>query len=500
MVKNGVKNGVNYQVKTQYNLRERRLVMDSATIKRIAELKQLIAELPKGHISQKTINGNVYYYHQWSENGKSKSAYVPESELEELHEKIELRKRLKDELNDLKWHGSSAKSARSGLGYVLMHLDSPVIELSFEEQSGVISEVGETIDVNLLPIGTVTSYLKVDAAKLKDWWAWRSIPASRSGIKEVLDALNISTTTALLRKGYGLSLSDCYWVRPSGSDLRWKDINFYDNTFSEDLGEILFSGVKKGTLNLSSPDSTSVGNLKKRWKIVDGQRVLLKGGSSPFRQEPFNEVLASRFCDVLGLEHVPYRLLFIDGFPYCSCPDFVNGHTEFVPAHAVLSTFPKKQNESLYSQLLRACESLGIPKVKEGLSSMIVLDYLIANEDRHTNNFGFIRNANTLEWVGTAPLFDNGSSFGFDKLVSDIALNKDVVCKPFKSKHREQLELARPFPPLNLESLDSLIGLAKDFLTKNGGRYVDGERAGAVCQGLALRIRALKKAFQEGQG
>ncbi len=34
---------------------------------------------------------------------------------------------------------------------------------------------------------------------------------------------------------------------------------------------------------------------------------------------------------------------------------------------------------------------------------MIVLDYLIANEDRHLNNFGVIRNAETLEWLGFAP-------------------------------------------------------------------------------------------------
>ena len=39
-----------------------------------------------------------------------------------------------------------------------------------------------------------------------------------------------------------------------------------------------------------APDITTDGDLKKRWKIVDGKRCLIKGGSNPFRQQPFNEV------------------------------------------------------------------------------------------------------------------------------------------------------------------------------------------------------------------
>ena len=43
---------------------------------------------------------------------------------------------------------------------------------------------------------------------------------------------------------------------------------------------------------------------------------------------------------------------------------------------------------------------------------MLVLDYLIVNEDRHLNNFGLIRNAVTPEWIGAAPLYDNGNLIG----------------------------------------------------------------------------------------
>lgn len=45
-----------------------------------------------------------------------------------------------------------------------------------------------------------------------------------------------------------------------------------------------------------------------------------------------------------------------------------------------------------------------IPQIEKQISDMIVLDSIIANEDRHFNNFGFIRNPQTLEWKCLAPV------------------------------------------------------------------------------------------------
>ena len=37
---------------------------------RMKELEQQIAELPVGSITRKTVNGKIYFYQRWSENGK----------------------------------------------------------------------------------------------------------------------------------------------------------------------------------------------------------------------------------------------------------------------------------------------------------------------------------------------------------------------------------------------------------------------------------------------
>ena len=68
----------------------------------ILELERQIADLPIGYISKKTINGKVQYYHQWTENGKKRSQYLRNGEMEPLREQIEQRKILQAQLKELR--------------------------------------------------------------------------------------------------------------------------------------------------------------------------------------------------------------------------------------------------------------------------------------------------------------------------------------------------------------------------------------------------------------
>lgn len=38
---------------------------------------------------------------------------------------------------------------------------------------------------------------------------------------------------------YGLSLTDHYWMQPIDKELHWTDINFFENDFSDNLGDLL---------------------------------------------------------------------------------------------------------------------------------------------------------------------------------------------------------------------------------------------------------------------
>lgn len=466
----------------------------------IAELTKEIGKLPKGYISKKTIAGKVYYYHQWSEKGIKQSKYLRDDELEPLARRLKARKKLQEQLRRLKATTKTDTKEKkrnevTNMKCTFMHKKIAVAEIELDDATGFIQRIGEIYAPEHLPVGIPIRRGVADRTAFNDWWTERSIPASRSGVHEALEALQISSTKMLLVRCYGLSLSDQYWIRPEGSGLRWEDINFFDNDFSEDVGDVLFGeNKKKDGLNFSSPDNTSDGNLKKRWKIIDGKRCLIKGGSNPFRQQPFNEVIATGIMQRLGISHVPYTVIWNKGAPYSICEDFINENTELIPAWRILQFQKQDNNTSRYRHLVNCCEALGIQDIVPFLDRMIVLDYIIANEDRHLNNFGAIRNAETLEWLGMAPIYDSGSSLGYDKMPAQMRSEKEVQCKPFKNHHKEQLKLVSSFDWINFDALSDVKELITKVLScKDAADYIDANRIRAITTGVERRISNLQQ-------
>ena len=201
--------------------------------------------------------------------------------------------------------------------YNLMHKTIPVVMMEIDEDTGSVTSLGELYAPFHLPLGVAYSGTEVDRRGLNAWWSGRSIPASRSGLREALETLGISSPQLLLTKCYGLSLSDQYWACPKDSGLKWEAINFFDHGFSGDMGDILFGEPSANEeINLVSPNNTSDGWLKKKWIIMDGKRCLIKGGSGATRQEPYNEVIASAIMRRLKIPHIPYTMMLMDEQPY----------------------------------------------------------------------------------------------------------------------------------------------------------------------------------------
>ena len=372
-----------------------------------------------------------------------------------------------------------------------MHKDVEVLSLVFDCPCGVIASIDEVKSFSHLPLGALENG-ETSRDKLNEWWDARAIPSGRKGLEEALLNFGLSNARCLLLRSMGLSLSNQYWMKPRNSKLTWGKVNFFQNEFSSDVGDVLFGKEKSQShLNFSSPDSSREGYLKKRWKIENGTRVLVKGGSSPFYQEPFNEVIASRIASHLGIPHVPYSLLWDKGLPYCVCLDFVDVDTDLIPAWRLLMLSKPSNNDSSYTHLLSCCEALGIEGARDFLDKMIVFDYLLANEDRHFNNFGALRNADTLEYVGMAPLFDSGSSLGYRKLEKEIRKCADIESKPFNKDQRKQLGLVTSFAWLGVNKLDGLEGIVREvFSLDKEEEFISSSRVEVIC--FALRERAAK--------
>ena len=92
---------------------------------------------------------------------------------------------------------------------------------------------------------------------------------------------------------------------------------------------------------------------------------------------------------------------------------------------------------------MSVCDKLAIPGMKEFIDYMLAFDYLMANTDRHFGNFGAIRNVETLEWIGPAPIFDSGTSLWHDKLTRAINPFSELETKPFYANETRQMELLK---------------------------------------------------------
>lgn len=53
-------------------------------------------------ITRKTVNGKIYFYQRWSENGKRREKYIPLDEVDAFREQIEHRKTLEQEIKALR--------------------------------------------------------------------------------------------------------------------------------------------------------------------------------------------------------------------------------------------------------------------------------------------------------------------------------------------------------------------------------------------------------------
>jgi len=385
--------------------------------------------------------------------------------------------------------------------YVLKHKNIDVLEIELDSL-GYISSLGRTLNAEHLPVGTVQKN-GLDLNIIRDWWKGRSIPASREGLQWTLQLLGMVTSQQLLDKSFGLSLSDQYWVSPQNSDLRWENVNFFHNSFSDDVGDLLFEkmdweGLDPKAISLMSPDNTSDGVLKKRWKIMDGKRCLIKAGNKPFNQEPANEVLASRICERLGIPYIDYWIIEMDGAKYCVCEDFITGDTELVAAWNVKNLIKSENHISDYDSFITKAEEFGIEDARRRIDMMIVLDFIIVNTDRHYNNFGLIRNADTLEWLSVAPIYDSGTSMWCMEFPDDMdAKDLKIKSKPFRTKQTEQIKLVKDLSWLDLDKLDGIENEYADILNDSVSDATELEiRNRRLCNQLRRRIELLRTLIQ----
>lgn len=304
--------------------------------------------------------------------------------------------------------------------YYLMHKDIPVCLMEISGD-GTIGKVRRNeAALAHFPLGG-----QMNSMRFHQWWKDRAIPRTRHGAKTALQQLGYASTQSALVNNLALSLSDCYWIRPRDEEITWAQVNLFTNDFVDTFGE--FTINRDHVVDLRKETrfncAASQGELQKKWCIAaDGRRYLIKGNYGESYQQSLNEIFATKLHEQQGFgNYTSYRLVRlkvdgnVDGLG-CMSYDFCSEEIECVSAWELLQTVKTRQNESWYYPLKEVCLRMGMKEQEftDFIDYQIMTDYLMTNTDRHMNNIAVLRDPDTLELLGFAPIFDSGNSMFYN--------------------------------------------------------------------------------------
>lgn len=375
--------------------------------------------------------------------------------------------------------------------FILMSKDIEVAKICID-RTFQNTEITELYQEEFLPLHILYNTENQNDA-FNHWFWHRCIPPTRDAIDNFLCHTKCCNVYELAIKNRALSITDPYWIKKEGEQVKWENINLISNHYSHEIGNIIVGTVDKDITEYKSPDLTTNGWLRKAWRREDGKDYLYKLGSFPYFQEPLNEVFASelakKFCT---LDFVEYQLKQINGM-YCSvCENFVKPNMEFVPAFSIYQTKERPFYMEPYEFLVERCKEFGIPDSKQKIGEMMSFDYLISNTDRHMGNFGFMRNVDTLKFTGMAPLFDNGTSL-WTVTTKPVIQCKTNINEPFKNWQEEQIKMIKNFDSLNITAVKDMGERLFDVLSNAG---MELERVDDICSKYNERWNRLNKIIE----
>lgn len=387
--------------------------------------------------------------------------------------------------------------------YNLMHKNEEVLTFSQDNNDFALLNIKNK---KLVPIKSILD----DSISLKDksndfiqnWLYNRAIPNERIEEQNLLSKLNCNTKFEMILRAKGLSLSEHYWIKNVNDNIKWEDINFFDNVLFDNNYQIYFTNNKDNEIDKYDGNkvikgfsaSTNLnGQMIKAWVVSNGKYLLLKGKTNDRRI--YNEEIASEILNKLNLKHIVYNIGSVDGINHCICENYINKNTEFIPAITLLNMyeFNDNNNKLYYEHFIDLCNKMGLSNVKHNIDNMIIFDYIMANNDRHLNNYGVVRNADTLELTELFPIFDNGNILWINKNV--INDNEDTECQMdnINKKWQSVLSKINDFTLLNNPYIDKIPEFVKEkYYLYNKYMNISEEFIENVAHNIKNRINYIK--------
>lgn len=374
--------------------------------------------------------------------------------------------------------------------YILMHKNDKCGTILFDENIGRITEYHD--DRNGL-----SPYLgNCDIKKIQKWWEMRAVPASRATMQQVINNANCLNTEVYLAKNLGLSMTDTYWIKPSGIDLSFDNVKFA-NLAAYSHGKIPYHNATS-----YDPNASLGGQMEKYWDLMHKTPILVKESYKYYGQQSINEVFASivHSRQPSNVEFVRYTAeMTEDRGVQCKCPAFTSENIELLSAYEMVESRKIQNSQALYDEYINICVENGIDynQIQEFMDYQTMTDFLITNTDEHLLNFGVLRDPNTMKLIGPAPIFDSGNSMFYSdgrKTPYTRAGILDIPITSFYKREEKLLGKVKNKTAVDLNSIPSA-GEVKELYANAG---IPEEKADVISKNYDTKAKMLSE-FQRGK-
>ena len=283
-----------------------------------------------------------------------------------------------------------------------------------------------------------------------EWASNRTLSIGRSYAKEILNSLRLSQVNryAVCKACRAVSLDDAYWIRQTDDRAKWKDVNLFWNKLTLFITEVSLSGsnthykVEKYSKDtIHTPELTTLGANAKGWIRAEDGLYLHKVGK--------NELPASEILEALQIKHIPYYESDADEVSmYLSCErcEWIEGVGEKIVKSRLFTTEAKAL--VTFEEFKLFCDAYGMNPYEEAVKidkqaylEMQIADYIINNNDRHEQNWGFLMDNESGQLTGYVPLFDHDYAFAEYENVHSQTSEQDMTLLQAAIEAQRELQI-----------------------------------------------------------
>ena len=284
-------------------------------------------------------------------------------------------------------------------------------------KENIVSHIENNVIINDSPLLPLMLH---KGASIDGWLIGRAIDKHRTNSRLLKKVMRITDTSDIstVLKAHAATVTDNYWIKLDGEEIEYKDILFNDDS----LAEIALFGSFESVTNADnynsehskSPELTNTGSYEKCWKLHNGKWVMYKRENE---LEQFSEIFISR----LG-QHFGYDMAVYEKHGDCVITEDFTDAKKYDLEPAIAFVGEEEDYSYNYNKLIEFGKQIADDYVK-----IIFMDTLCFNMDRHTNNYGVLRDSETGKIVKLAPNFDNNIALISRGYTSTEVSQKDIL-------------------------------------------------------------------------